>query len=185
MITDIMIPFVAIALAELGDKTQLSVLLLSTRTNKHVSLLMGVMMAFLLVDGFAILIGSWVTSVLPADVLKIASGILFLLFGTLILMDSRKDDGNEDRMSTTSPFLSGFLLIFITEWGDKTQIASALFATQYNAWLVLIGTMAALCLLSAMAVYLGKFVLERIDKKIISKAAGLVFILMGISFFVI
>lgn len=185
MIADILIPFVTIALAELGDKTQLSVLLLSTRTKEHISLLFGVMIAFLVVDGFAILIGSWVTSILPANLLKIASGILFILFGVLILIDSGKDDNKEDRMLTTSPFFSGFLLIFVAEWGDKTQIASAVFATQYNVWLVLIGTMAALGLLSATAVYLGRFVLERIDKKIISKAAGFVFILMGISFFVI
>jgi Ca2+/H+ antiporter, TMEM165/GDT1 family len=184
MISEFLIPFVAIALAELGDKTQLSVLLLSTRTRQHVVLFFGVMMAFLLVDGFAILVGSWITDILPINVIKTASGVLFILFGALILRDSGKDEGEEDRMSGTSPFFSGFLLVFLAEWGDKTQIASALFATHYNSWMVLLGTMAALSLLSAMAIYLGKVVLERIDKKMISKVAGSLFILIGISFLV-
>jgi putative Ca2+/H+ antiporter (TMEM165/GDT1 family) len=184
MISEFLIPFVAIALAELGDKTQLSVLLLSTRTRQHVVLFFGVMMAFLLVDGFAILVGSWITDILPINVIKTASGVLFILFGALILRDFGKDEGEEDRMSSTNPFFSGFLLVFLAEWGDKTQIASALFATHYNSWMVLLGTMAALCLLSAMAIYLGKVVLERIDKKMISKVAGSLFILIGISFLV-
>lgn len=140
------------------------------------------MTAFLMVDGFAILIGLWATAILPIDALKIASGILFILFGVLLLRDSGKDDREEGGMSSSNPFLSGFLLVFLAEWGDKTQIASALFATQYNPLMVLIGTMAALGLLSAMAIYIGQVVLERIDKKIISKAAGAIFILMGISF---
>lgn len=182
MIADILVPFIAIALAELGDKTQLLVLLLSTRTKRHAILLVGIMTAFLIVDGFAILIGSWITAILPMNALKIAAGILFILFGVALLRDSGEDGREEGKMSSSNPFLSGFLLVFLAEWGDKTQIASALFATQYHPLMVLIGTMAALGLLSAMAIYLGQVVLERIDKKIISKVAGVMFILMGISF---
>jgi putative Ca2+/H+ antiporter (TMEM165/GDT1 family) len=74
-------------------------------------------------------------------------------------------------------------MIFLAEWGDKTQIASALFATMYDAWLVLVGTLSALALLSVMAVFLGQFIVARIDKRTISKAAGTLFILMGVSFF--
>jgi putative Ca2+/H+ antiporter (TMEM165/GDT1 family) len=183
MLSDILIPFVAIALAELGDKTQLSVLLLSTRTKRHVSLLFGVMLAFLLVDGFAIMVGSWVTSVIPTHILKVSSGLLFILFGLLILKDMNKEEDALESSAARGPFLSGFLMIFLAEWGDKTQIASALFATMYDAWLVLVGTLSALALLSVMAVFLGQFIVARIDKRTISKAAGTLFILMGVSFF--
>lgn len=113
--------------------------------------------------------------------LKILSGIIFIIFGILILRD--KEVKGESRLYSRSSFLSGFALIFITEWGDKTHIASGIFATKYNPLLVLIGAMTALALLSVIAIYLGKFVSNKVDKKVLTKIAGTVFILMGISFF--
>ncbi|OPY46902.1 MAG: hypothetical protein A4E47_00427 [Methanosaeta sp. PtaU1.Bin028] len=179
---DFLVPFLAIALAELGDKTQLSVLLLSTRTKKHLQLLLGVMTAFLMVDGFAILVGSWITTVVPLPVLKAVSGALFIIFGLLILRDRDVEDGKEEEKAVGNPVFSGFLLIFLAEWGDKTQLASALFATEYRPWLVLAGTMMALGLLSAAAIFLGRALLTRLDKRLISRLAGGLFLLMGISF---
>jgi putative Ca2+/H+ antiporter (TMEM165/GDT1 family) len=178
---DILIPLIMTGLAEFGDKTQLSILLLSSKTKKHLHLLLGVMLAFLIVDGAAVLIGSWIINIVPIRFLKILSGIIFIIFGVLILRD--KEVKGESRLYSRSPFLSGFALIFVTEWGDKTQIASGIFATKYNAVMVLIGAMTALTLLSVMAIYLGRFVSDRVDKKVVTKIAGTVFILMGISFF--
>jgi putative Ca2+/H+ antiporter (TMEM165/GDT1 family) len=73
-------------------------------------------------------------------------------------------------------------MIFLSEWGDKTQIASALFATEYDPRLVFFGVMTALLILSVLAIYLGKFLASRIDRRLITKAAGVVFLLIGISF---
>ncbi|MCX5866430.1 MAG: TMEM165/GDT1 family protein [Proteobacteria bacterium] len=181
MIPDVLIPFVTIGLAELGDKTQLSILLLSSKTKKHLNLLLGVMLAFLITDGVAVLVGSWVTSVVPILWLKIISGLIFIFFGILTLGDT--DSEGAAKAYSRNPFISGFVMIFLTEWGDKTQIAAALFATKYRPLLVLVSTLAALALLSAMAVYLGRFISDKIDKKTISKIAGILFILIGASFF--
>ena len=178
---DILIPLIMTGLAEFGDKTQLSILLLSSKTKKHSHLLLGIMLAFLIVDGTAILIGSWVINIVPMRFLKILSGIIFMIFGVLILRD--KEVKGESRLYSRNSFLSGFALIFVTEWGDKTQILAGIFATKYNALMVLIGAMTALLLLSVMAIYLGRLVSNRVDKKVITKIAGIVFILMGISFF--
>lgn len=180
MLADLVIPFITIAIAEFGDKTQLSVLLLSTRTGRHLTLLTGVMSAFLLVDGFAILLGAWITEIVPASILKIISGIIFLLFGIATLRDL-DGGGAESRTFDDSPFLSGFLVIFLAEWGDKTQIASALFATQYNPWMVLGGTMLALFMLSLSAIYLGRFILRYVKRRTITMAAGLIFVAMGVA----
>ena len=84
-LNEIIIPLIAIGLAEMGDKTQLSVILLSSRTREYIPLLAGVMLAFLITDGFAILIGSWMTGIIPLDLLKLISGGVFILFGALIL----------------------------------------------------------------------------------------------------
>jgi putative Ca2+/H+ antiporter (TMEM165/GDT1 family) len=181
MIADVLIPLIMIGLAEFGDKTQLSLFLLSSKTKKHLHLLLGAMLAFLIVDGTAVLIGSWIINIVPIRLLKIFSGIIFIIFGVLILRD--KEVKGESRLYSRNSFLSGFVLIFITEWGDKTQIASGIFATKYNALMVLIGAMTALALLSVMAIYLGRFVSNKVDKKVVTKIAGTVFILTGISFF--
>jgi len=176
----ILVPFIAISLAEMGDKTQLSVLLLSSRTREYSRLLLGVLLAFLIVDGIAILLGSWVTAFMPLDLLKAISAAVFIGFGALILRKNAEQV--EDAASFKGAFISGFSLIFVSEWGDKTQIASALFAAEYGPTKVLIGTMMALTLLSVMAIYLGQMISKRIDQRLITKVAGIVFIIIGISF---
>lgn len=180
-LNDIIIPLLAVGLAEMGDKTQLSVLLLSSRTREYAQLLVGIMLAFLLADGFAILVGSWVTEVIPVHLVKLVSGAVFILFGVMILRGDKEEE-EESRLSPRNAFVSGFSVIFLSEWGDKTQIASALFATEYDPRLVFIGVMTALLILSVMAIYLGKFLAGRIDRKRITRIAGVVFLLIGLSF---
>jgi putative Ca2+/H+ antiporter (TMEM165/GDT1 family) len=183
MIEDIIIPLAVIAAAEFGDKTQISILLLSSRSKKHLQILFGVILAFLIVDGVAIVAGSWITTLVDIKILKIISGVVFIVFGIFMLLNRKEEE--KDKKYDKNAFISAFLLIFLTEWGDKTQIAAALFATQYNALLVLIGTMLALTSLSLIAIFFGKIVSERINKKLINKIAGIVFIILGITFFLI
>ncbi len=181
-LNDILIPLLAVGLAEMGDKTQLSILLLSSRTREYARLLLGVMLAFLLADGFAILIGSWITEVISGSIVQIVSGLVFLLFGISILREGGEAEEEPESLSARGAFISGFSMIFLSEWGDKTQIASALFATEYSPQMVFIGVMIALFILSVMAIFLGKLLSGRIDRKTMSRAAGAVFLLIGISF---
>ena len=180
-LNEIIIPLIAIGLAEMGDKTQLSVILLSSRTREYIPLLAGVMLAFLITDGFAILIGSWMTGIIPLDLLKLISGGVNILFGALILRGDQKEAEEERGLSSGNALLSGFSLIFLSEWGDKTQIASALFATEYNPIMVFIGVMAALFILSVMAIYLGQIISQKVDRKLVSRIAGTLFLIIGIA----
>ncbi|MDK2825451.1 MAG: Ca2+/H+ antiporter, family [Methanolobus sp.] len=182
MIQDILIPFILVGLAELGDKTQLAVLVLSTKTREYARLLAGVMLAFILTDGLAILLGNVIANRIPMDYVRIGAGVMFILFGVITLVNKDEED-EEGTYELKSPFMSGFALILVSEMGDKTQLASALFATQYNPVMVFIGVVLALFLLSSMAVYVGKMLMEKINKNTISRAAGLLFIVIGISFF--
>jgi len=179
IIEDLIIPFITIAFAELGDKTQISILLLSSKTKKHLKLLIGAILAFAIVDGVAIIAGSWITTIIPIYYLKIISAIVFIIIGILMLIS--KDDG-EKETTQKNPFIAAFLIIMLTEWGDKTQIAAAIFATQYNAIFVFIGTMTALLMLSIIAIFFGKIISKRIDKKFVNKIAGIIFIIIGITF---
>lgn len=183
MIEDIIIPLAVIAAAEFGDKTQISILLLSSRSKRHLQILFGVLLAFLIVDGIAIAAGNWITTLIDIRILKIISGSVFIIFGIFMLLNRKEEE--EERKYDKNAFISAFLLIFLTEWGDKTQIAAALFATQYNALFVLIGTMLALTALSLMAIFFGKIISERINKKLVNKIAGVVFIILGLTFFVL
>jgi Ca2+/H+ antiporter, TMEM165/GDT1 family len=180
MLQDIFVPFIAIMLAELGDKTQLAVFCLSSKTKKHFQLLIGVMLAFIIADGLAILLGEYVTTLIPRYYLKILSGIVFIIFGIITLMQHKEE---ESKCELNNPFMSAFGLILISEMGDKTQIASALFATRFVPWLVFIGVIFALLILSVLAVYLSKYFSDKINNKYIHLGAGILFILIGITCF--
>src|SRR3989339_1111862 len=188
MLKDLLLPFITIGLAELGDKTQLAVLLLSAKQKKHFQLFLGVLSAFIVVDGVAIFLGSRVINLVPINIVKIVSSIIFIIFGILILKESfSKNQENAggskiEKFADKNAFIAGFTLIFISEWADKTQIASALFAVNYNPWLVLAGCISALAALTLLAIYLGKFLSSKLNKHIISRIGGIIFLLMGISF---
>ena len=178
---DLIIPLIIVGLSEFGDKTQILVLLMASKIDKRLHFLTGVMLAFLITDGIAILIGVWVTDVIPIEYLKIISGIIFIIFGIIILISKEEDIKN--KYYNKNPFMLGFVIIMISEWGDKTQIAAGLFATQYNGYLVLAGVMIALTLLSIMAIYLGKYIGEKFESRTISVISGILFIAIGVMFF--
>jgi len=168
----------------MGDKTQLSILLLSSRTQEYAKLVLGVMLAFLLADGLAILVGSYIDAVVPVTTVKALSGLVFILFGILILKEKGEEEESEQSLSARGAFLSGFSMIFLSEWGDKTQIASALFATEYDPLMVFAGVMIALFILTLMAIFLGRYLSRRIDRKLMSRVAGGIFLLIGFSFLI-
>ncbi|MBD3388802.1 MAG: UPF0016 domain-containing protein [Candidatus Altiarchaeales archaeon] len=178
MAADFIAPFIAVGLAELGDKTQLALILLSTRTKRRVLLLSGAVLGFLLVDGVAVAAGSWVGDALPRDVVKAAAGLAFILFGAVMLMSGGEND--RERIRPGNPFISSFLLISLTEFGDKTQIAAGLFAARYNPLMVLAGAMASLTLLSAAAIALGSGLSARVNPEKASRIAGMTFIIIGV-----
>jgi putative Ca2+/H+ antiporter (TMEM165/GDT1 family) len=182
MLEDLLIPFVIVGLSEFGDKTQILILLLSTKIENRWQFLAGIMLAFLITDGIAILIGVWVTTIVPIYYLKVISGIIFIIFGLLILVT--KEEEIKSKYYYKNPFVLGFVIVFISEWGDKTQIAAGLFATQYNGYLVLLGVMISLTLLSLMAIYLGKYISEKFESKTITHISGILFIVIGVIFFI-
>nr|CBH37527.1 conserved hypothetical membrane protein, UPF0016 family [uncultured archaeon] len=183
MVPDILLPLIVVGLAELGDKTQLSTLLLASKTDKHLHLLLGIILAFLIVDGIAILAGEWITDIAPRELIKMLSGAIFIIFGLVTLIFRNKREEIKTKYHFENPFYSGFILIFVSEWGDKTQIATGLFATQYNGLMVLTGVIIALSLLSVIAIYSGKFISDKVTRETLTKLTGFLFISMGVLFF--
>jgi len=174
---DVLLPFATVLLAELGDKTQLAVFCLAIKTRKRLQLLLGIVLAFIIADGIAVILGDFLARIAPYLV-KTVSGIIFILCGLITLV--KRDDGEDRKYDVRNSFISGFGLVLISEMGDKTQIVSGLFAAKYNPLLVFIGAVSALALLSAVTIYLGKYFIRKLDEELISKIAAIVFILIGI-----
>jgi putative Ca2+/H+ antiporter (TMEM165/GDT1 family) len=159
MLSDLFIPFFSILLAEFGDKTQIAVISLSSKTKKHIVLFLGVISAFFIVDGLAVIFGDLLIKNLPVFYIKLFSGVLFILFGLFGLFFNNEEDKNEKLNKLKHPFFTPFFLILLAEFGDKSQIATTLFATMYNPILVFAGVMSALSFLSFLAIIFGKYLL--------------------------
>lgn len=178
LLQSIFIPFISVAFAEFLDKSQLMILLFALRTRKHLQLFSGVMLGFILVDGSAIIAGAWLANLIPSLYIKLIAGLGFILFGILNFREASRKQ--EKPIPLKNPFLSGLGIIFLSEWGDKTQIASGLFATQYSPLLVFFGTILALGILSLAAIYFGKFISAKFDKRLITKISAVIFLLIGL-----
>jgi Ca2+/H+ antiporter, TMEM165/GDT1 family len=173
--------FLTIFLAEFLDKSQLAILLLGTKTKRHIELLTGILLAFIIVDGLAVFFGSTISLILPPLLIHLLAGSLFIIFGLLSFRSS--DEKTKQTNKLRFPFISGFTLVFFSEWGDKTQLASALFATKYPPLVVFFGVISALSLLSVLAVTIGSKLISRIKKQTVSIISGIVFLILGFLFF--
>ena len=178
MIPDILIPFFTVALAEIGDRTQLLVLALAAKTKHHGGLLLAAMTAFLLSVGIAIFFGSGIAELIPAEWIRWIAGIVFIVFGLLTL----RNHAEEKADAIPKTFVSTFLLLLLSEMGDKSQIATLLFAARFDPLFVFIGAFAALVLLAIASIWIGKALATRLDHGIISFLSGALFILAGIGF---
>lgn len=178
MLEDLLVPTVAVGLAEIGDKTQLALMSLAAKTRHHSKLLIGAMLGFAITDGIAILLGSSISALLPLRIVRLFAGLLFLLFGILTLRE-REEHGKSVMVRT--PLLSSFTLVLISEWGDKSQIAAGLFAATYNPWLVFLGVVAVLSAFTLLSLFLGKFMAQHVHPRWVRLAAGLTFLIIGIA----
>lgn len=178
MIKDFIIPLLTVSSAELGDKSQLSLFIFSCGVKSRWLVLLGSLSAFAVVDGIAILGGEWATSFLPMPVIKIISGIVFLTLGIIAFINGQA--GKEKNYNCATPLASSFSLVFFSEWGDKTQIASMLFAAKYDCLMVFAGVLVAMAVLSALAIYLGGKLSEKINRKKINLASGVIFIIISL-----
>lgn len=183
MLNAIIIPFLTILAAEFFDKSQLSLFLLATKTKHHLQLLFGALIAFALVDGLAIILGSFLSSLIPEQTLQIAAGVLFIFFGIVTFFSTTGKDVDKS-VSPRNAFFSTIGLILVAEMGDKTQLVTGVFATQYPPLLVFIGIMAAFTILSIVAIYMGKLLSEKVNVLLLRRVSSIIFILLGIFFLV-
>ena len=180
-LTPLLTTFSLIAIAEFGDKTQLTVIALSAGYDR-VKVFAGVILAFTLVTGLGVLAGETLLLYVPAYLIKIIAGLLFVAFGIWILF-SRESDDADGNLRSGYPLLSTFSMITVAEMGDKTQLSAITLAAKYGSpYLVFAGAILALASISLLGIFLGKKLCEVAPLPRIKQGAGVLFILFGILF---
>jgi len=171
--------FTFIFLAELGDKTQLTAIMLSSRASA-MSVFTGAMLAFFLVDGVSALIGGELLGFLPYKWVSFTSGLVFMLFGAYSLIRRNEKIKVEKQKAT---FLKTFSMVSLAELGDKTQLASIVLAAELrNPLIVLVGVMIAFSVVTGIGVIIGAKFLRLLPGKYLKIGSSFLFILFGFIF---
>ena len=179
-LTPFLTTFSLIAIAEFGDKTQLTVIALSAGYDR-VKVFAGIILAFTLVTGLGVLVGETLLRLVNPAWIKIGAGLLFVGFGIWMLI-SREDDEDE-KLSVGNPLFSTFSMITLAEMGDKTQLTAITLVAKYGSpYLVFAGAVLALVTISLLGIFLGKKLRELVPLSKIKLGAGVLFIIFGISF---
>lgn len=172
--------FTLIALAEIGDKSQLVCMTLAARY-RHWPVLLGAVLAFLLLNLLAVLFGAGVAAWVPERVMAGVVAVLFGAFGIQALRSGEvEDEGCLEQRPGHGIFITTLLLILVAEFGDKTQIAVAGLASSLAPLPVWIGATAALVMVSALGVWAGRTLLQRLPLHWLHRAGGVVFLLFGL-----
>jgi putative Ca2+/H+ antiporter (TMEM165/GDT1 family) len=169
-----------VALAEMGDKTQLLSLVLAARFRKPWPIVLGILVATLANHGLAGAVGSWVTTVVGPDVLRWVLGASFIAMAVWMLIPDKLDDDDRDNAPRMGVFFTTVVAFFLAEMGDKTQIATVMLAAQYNAWfMVVAGTTLGMMLANAPVVWLGDAITRRVPLRLVHTLSAVIFALLG------
>ena len=170
-----------VALAEMGDKTQLLALVLALRFRQPWPIVWGILVATLLNHALAGAVGAWVTTLLGPDVLRWVLGASFLAMAAWMLVPDKLDEGDTAATPRFGVFGTTLVAFFLAEMGDKTQIATVMLAAQYNAFLAVVaGTTLGMMLANAPVVWLGERMTRKIPIKAIHIASAAVFAVLGV-----
>ena len=175
--------FGVIFLAELPDKTALAALILATR-HRALPVFLGASFALTLQSAIAVAAGSLLAQ-LPSHVVHVGSGLLFI--GCALIMWFRKHEKEglimkaEEKAGSWSTLWTVFLVVFVAEWGDLTQVGTAGFEAKYHAWLtILLASSLALWSVAALAVFVGNRAGKLLDPKLTQQVAAVAFVIIGV-----
>jgi putative Ca2+/H+ antiporter (TMEM165/GDT1 family) len=170
--------FMFVVLAEMGDKTQLLAMAFATRYRPH-KVLIAVFLATLANHSLAVIVGHFLSVVIPMDIISLVAAVSFVVFG---LWTIRGDalQGEEKRESRFGPIATVGIAFFLAEMGDKTQLATISLAVEYQSMLnVLMGTTLGMVIADAVGIVVGIVLCKRIPERIIKWISAGVFVLFG------
>jgi len=170
-----------VALAEMGDKTQLLALVLAARFRKPWPIVLGIFVATLANHALAGAVGAWVTTVLGPQALRWVLGLSFIAMAVWMLIPDKLEDGGESKGLRLGVFGTTVVAFFLAEMGDKTQIATVMLAAQYHAYLwVVAGTTLGMMIANAPVVWLGDRLVKKVPIRVVHLVSALIFLVLGL-----
>ena len=170
-----------VALAEIGDKTQLLAFVLATRFRKPLPIVIGILLATFFNHALAGALGTWITSVVGPVALRWILGVSFIGMAIWTLVPDRLDE-DQSQASRAGAFVTTLVAFFLVEMGDKTQVATIALAAEYHAFLpVVAGTTFGMMLANVPAVVLGDRIAHRMPIRFVHAVAAVIFAALGIA----
>lgn len=170
-----------VALAEIGDKTQLLAFCLAAKFRRPLPIVAAIFVATIANHAFAAAIGSWITSLLGPDILRWVLGVSFIAMAVWTLIPDKIDE-DDMPLAKYGVFLTTLIAFFVAEMGDKTQVATVALAARYHSLVAVVcGTTFGMMLANVPAVYLGDKIANRVSLKLVHGIAALVFALLGVA----
>ncbi len=170
---------VSVALAEIGDRTQLLALVLAARFRRPWPIIAGILIATLANHGVAAQVGDWISALLDPALLRWLLAAAFIGMGLWILVPD--DEADAAARYSYGAFLTTLVAFFLVEIGDKTQIATVVLAARYEpVWMVVVGTTIGMMAANVPVVFAGHIGADRLPLRLIQRVAAAVFIAIGI-----
>jgi putative Ca2+/H+ antiporter (TMEM165/GDT1 family) len=171
-----------VALAEIGDKTQLLALLLALRFRKPLPIIAGILVATLLNHSLAGALGAWITTVVPAHVLRwILAGSFLAMAIWALIPDTLEANEAVPESGGSRVFVVTFVAFFLAEIGDKTQVATVAMAAHYpEVVLVVAGTTLGMLIADVPAVFAAEKIATRVPLKLIRGIAAAMFVALAL-----
>jgi len=171
-----------VALAEIGDKTQLLAFILAARFKRPLPIVMGILLATIVNHGLAGALGAWITTALSPSVLRWVLGLSFLAMAVWTLIPDEIEEDETKIASKLGVFGATLVTFFLAEMGDKTQIATVAMAAHYAAPLmVVIGTTLGMLIADVPAVFVGDRLANRIPMRLVHGIAAAIFAALGVA----
>lgn len=170
-----------VALAEIGDKTQLLAFLLAARFRKPLPIIAGILIATLLNHAGAGALGAWITAQVQPSIMRWVLGLGFVAMGLWTLVPDKIDEEEEGGKGLRLGVLGTTIVaFFLAEMGDKTQIATVALAAQFHSLLAVVaGTTLGMMIANVPAVLLGDRIAHKIPVRLVHGLAALIFIVLG------
>jgi putative Ca2+/H+ antiporter (TMEM165/GDT1 family) len=170
--------FLFVLLAEMGDKTQLLAMAFATRYSAE-KVLIAVFLATAINHALAVLVGRFLTTVIPMDVISFIAALSFIIFGLWTIRGDRLE-GEDKKASRFGPIITVGIAFFLAEMGDKTQLATIALAVEYRNMLgVLMGTTLAMVAADAVGIVIGIVLKKHIPERTIKWVSASIFALFG------
>lgn len=182
LVDSILVSTGVVALAEIGDKTQLLAFILAARFKKPLPIILGILVATIINHGLAGALGAWITATVSPEILRWVLGVSFIAMAIWTMIPDRIEDEDTHIAGQFGVFGATLITFFLAEMGDKTQIATIAMAAHYaDPLMVVLGTTLGMLIADVPAVFVGDKLASKIPMQLVHTIAAIIFAILGIA----